>query len=202
MIKECCVGSYVEAKEGETNGADRIELCDNLAEGGTTPSYGTIKKSVSTIKVPINVIIRPRGGHFLYSDEEFEIMLEDIKICKDLKVNGIVFGILNSENKIDIEKTKQIVAVAQGLQRTFHMAFDLIEDKKAAIDILVELKIDRILSKGGEKSALNNLECLKELINYAGDRIIIIPGGGVNKDNLAHVIMKTGAKEVHGSKIV
>jgi len=202
MVKECCVGSYIEAKAGDINGADRIELCDNLAEGGTTPSYGTIKKSVCSIKVPINVIIRPRGGHFLYSDEEFEIMLEDIKICKDLKVNGIVFGILTSENKVDIEKTKQIVAATNGLKRTFHMAFDLIENKKEAIDILVELKIDRILTKGGEISALNNLECLKELIDYAQNRIIIIPGGGVNKDNLAQVIKKTGAKEVHGSKIV
>lgn len=202
MIKECCVGNYREAKQAHINGANRIELCDNLAEGGTTPSYGTIKKSISNISVPINVIIRPRGGNFIYSQEEFEIMLDDIKICQDLKVNGIVFGILNDENKIDEEKIKEVVKASSGLQRTFHMAFDQIEDKKQAIDTLVALKVDRILTKGGEHSALENLPKLQALITYAQDSIIIIPGGGVNKNNLIQVIQKTGAKEVHGSQIV
>ena len=202
MIKECCVGSYIEAKQAYENGADRIELCDNLLEGGTTPSYGTIKNSVSNISIPINVIIRPRSGNFIYSDEEFEIMLDDIKICKDLMANGIVFGVLNNENKIDVEKVKLIMAAASPLKQTFHMAFDEIENKKEAIDILVSLKVDRILTKGGENSALENLNSLQNLITYAQDKIIIIPGGGVNKDNLVQVIKETGAKEVHGSKIV
>jgi len=202
MIKECCVGSYIEAKQAYENGADRIELCDNLLEGGTTPSYGTIKNSVSNISIPINVIIRPRSGNFIYSDEEFEIMLDDIKICKDLMVNGIVYGVLNNENKIDVEKVKLIMAAASPLKQTFHMAFDEIENKKEAIDILVSLKVDRILTKGGENSALENLHSLQNLITYAQDKIIIIPGGGVNKDNLVQVIKETGAKEVHGSKIV
>jgi len=202
MIKECCVGSYIEAKQAYENGADRIELCDNLLEGGTTPSYGTIKNSVSNISIPINVIIRPRSGNFIYSDEEFEIMLDDIKICKDLMVNGIVYGVLNNENKIDVEKVKLIMAAASPLKQTFHMAFDEIENKKEAIDILVSLKVDRILTKGGENSALENLHSLRNLITYAQDKIIIIPGGGVNKDNLVQVIKETGAKEVHGSKIV
>jgi copper homeostasis protein len=202
MIKECCVGSYIEAKQAYENGADRIELCDNLLEGGTTPSYGTIKNSVSNISIPINVIIRPRSGNFIYSDEEFEIMLDDIKICKDLMVNGIVYGVLNNENKIDVEKVKLIMAAASPLKQTFHMAFDEIENKKEAIDILVSLKVDRILTKGGENSALENLNSLQNLITYAQDKIIIIPGGGVNKDNLVQVIKETGAKEVHGSKIV
>ena len=202
MIKECCVGSYIEAKQAYENGADRIELCYNLLEGGTTPSYGTIKNSVSNISIPINVIIRPRSGNFIYSDEEFEIMLDDIKICKDLMVNGIVYGVLNNENKIDVEKVKLIMAAASTLKQTFHMAFDEIENKKEAIDILVSLKVDRILTKGGENSALENLHSLRNLITYAQDKIIIIPGGGVNKDNLVQVIKETGAKEVHGSKIV
>ena len=202
MIKECCVGSYIEAKQAYENGADRIELCDNLLEGGTTPSYGTIKNSVSNISIPINVIIRPRSGNFIYSDEEFEIMLDDIKICKDLMVNGIVYGVLNNENKIDVEKVKLIMAAASPLKQTFHMAFDEIENKKEAIDILVSLKVDRILTKGGKNSALENLHSLRNLITYAQDKIIIIPGGGVNKDNLVQVIKETGAKEVHGSKIV
>lgn len=202
MVKECCVGSYMEAKQAYENGADRIELCDNLLEGGTTPSYGTIKNAVSNISIPINVIIRPRGGNFIYSDEEIEIMLDDIKICKDLKVNGIVYGVLNNENKIDVEKLKIIMAAASDLKQTFHMAFDEIENKKEAIDLLVSLKVDSILTKGGKNSALENLQCLQKLVAYAQDKIIIIPGGGVNKDNLVHVIKETGAKEVHGSKIV
>ncbi|MBB1272160.1 copper homeostasis protein CutC [Psychromonas sp. SR45-3] len=202
MVKECCVGSYIEAKRAYENGANRIELCDNLLEGGTTPSYGTIKNSVSNISIPINVIIRPRSGNFIYSDEEFEIMLDDIKICKDLMVNGIVYGVLNNENKIDVEKVKIIMAAASDLKQTFHMAFDEIENKKEAIDILVSLKVDRILTKGGKNSALENLQCLQKLITYAQDKIIIIPGGGVNKDNLVQVVKETGAKEVHGSKIV
>lgn len=202
LLFEACVGNYNEAVEAEKRGASRIELCDNLLEGGTTPSYGTIKKAMENIKLPINVIIRPRGGDFVYSKEEFEIMVEDIKICKQLNVNGIVIGCLRKDNTIDEEGLKLLVENAEGLSVTFHMAFDEIDDKKKAIDKLVEYKIDRILSKGGEISATNNLDTLKDLIEYANDRIVIMPGGGVNKDNKYDVANHTGAKEVHGTKIV
>ena len=202
MILEACVGSYEEAKIKEKFGANRIELCDNLKEGGTTPSYGVIKKSVEDIKIPINVIIRPRGGNFIYSKEEKEIMLLDIELCNKLNVNGIVVGALNEESKIDIEFIKRVKKVNKTKEITFHMAFDEIEDKKKAIDILVELNINRILTKGGVLSVPNNLQSIKELINYAGNRIIIMPGGGITKDNKDYIIRETGALELHGTKIV
>lgn len=202
MLLEVCVGNYLEAVAAFKNGGNRIELCDNLQEGGTTPSYGTIKKSIENISIPVNVIIRPRGGDFNYSDEEFEIMKEDIEICKKLKVNGIVFGILNEDNTVDIYRNKILKECAGELQTTFHMAFDEIEDKKAAIDILADLGIDRILTRGGEVGAPNNVETLKELIEYAGDRIIVMPGGGINSNNREEIEKLTGAKELHGTKII
>lgn len=202
MILEACVGSYEEAKIKEKFGANRIELCDNLKEGGTTPSYGVIKKSVEDIKIPINVIIRPRGGNFIYSKEEKEIMLLDIELCNKLNVNGIVVGALNEESKIDIEFIKRVKKVNKTKEITFHMAFDEIEDKKKAIDTLVELNINRILTKGGVLSVPNNLQSIKELINYAGNRIIIMLGGGITKDNKDYIIRETGALELHGTKIV
>ncbi|MGL5870009.1 copper homeostasis protein CutC [Clostridium chrysemydis] len=202
LIKECCVGNYLEAKEGFLRGANRIELCDNLLEGGTTPSIGTIKKAKEDIDIPINVIIRPRGGNFTYNEDEIEIMLEDIKVCKEIGVNGIVFGILDENGKIDIKNSKRLLEEAKGLNATFHMAFDEIKDKKEAIDILVSLGVDRILTKGGDNSALENLDTIKELIEYADGKIILMPGGGVNKDNFEYVISKTNCIEVHGTKIV
>lgn len=202
MIFEACTGCYEEARIAKEKGADRIELCDNLKDGGTTPSYGTIKKSVEDVGLPINVIIRPRGGDFIYKDYEKEIMYTDIEICKDLGVNAIVIGALTKNNTIDTEFIKKAKELSGDLKITFHMAFDEIEDKKAAIDELVALGIDRILTKGGEISALNNLDTLKELVQYAGDRIIIIPGAGITKENRDKVISITNAKEIHGTKIV
>lgn len=202
LVFEACVGSYNEAVIAMEKGASRIELCDNLLEGGTTPSYGTIKKSIENINVPINVIIRPRGGSFVYSNEEFEIMIEDIKLCKQMKVNGIVIGVLNKDNKIDEEGLERLLKEANGLSVTYHMAFDEIENKKEAIDKLVEYKVDRILTKGGGVSAPNNIETLKELIKYADGRIILMPGGGVNKDNRDFIANEVNATEVHGTKIV
>lgn len=202
MIFEACTGSYIESLRAFKKGANRIELCDNLSEGGTTPSYGTIKKVVESIDIPINVIIRPRGGNFIYSDDEKEIMYTDIDMCKSLGVNAIVIGALTEDNKIDIEFISKVKELAKGLNITFHMAFDEIEDKKEAIDILVDLKIDSILTKGGKNSALENLDSLKELIEYAEDRIILIPGAGINEENREKVIEKTKAKEIHGTKIV
>lgn len=202
MIFEACTGCYAEVVEAFKKGANRIELCDNLGEGGTTPSYGTIKRTMETIELPINVIIRPRGGNFTYNNDEKEIMFSDIEMCKSLGVTGLVIGSLTNDNKIDVEFVSKAKELAGELNITFHMAFDEIENKKEAIDTLVDLKIDRILTKGGAVSALENLESLKELIEYANDRIILIPGAGINEDNRANVIQITGAKEIHGTKIV
>ncbi|MPQ42661.1 copper homeostasis protein CutC [Clostridium tarantellae] len=201
-ILEACVGNYREGKKAEELGADRIELCDNLLEGGTTPSYGTILLAKKNIKCDINVIIRPRGGNFIYSDEEFQIMKQDIQICKNIGVNGVVIGILNSKNKIDFNRTKELVDLCKPLSVTFHMAFDEIEDKKEAIEELISLGINRILTKGGTESAFHNIKTLKDLVEYAGKKIIILPGGGVNKYNYKKLAEEILAQEYHGSKIV
>lgn len=200
-IFEACVGNYNEAVAAEKRGADRIELCDNLMEDGTTPSYGTIKMAVEKINIPIMVIIRPRGGSFTYTEEELEIMKYDVKMCKDLGAHGVVIGAIK-DGKIDREIIKELADLAKPMTITFHMAFDEIEDKKSAIDELVELKIDRILTKGGVSDAMTGKDSLKELVEYAAGRISIMPGKGVNKENRDFLLEYTGAKEIHGSKVV
>ena len=200
-IFEACVGNYNEAIKAESLGANRIELCDNLSEDGTTPSFGNIKKAINTLKIPVMVIIRPRGGNFEYSEDEVEIMLEDIKMCKELGAYGVVIGALQGK-KIDLNLTKRLVEEAKPMKVTFHMAFDEIEDKKEAIDQLVELEVDRILTKGGRGNALIGRDIIKDLIKYAADRIIIMPGKGVNKENREYILEYTGAKEIHGTRVV
>lgn len=202
ILKEACVGNYIEAKRAFELGAHRIELCDNLKEGGTTPSFGTIALARETLDFKINVIIRPRGGNFVFSEEEISIMEKDIEICNSLKVDGVVIGVLTEDNRIDEKSIKKLVEKAGDLSITFHMAFDEIEDKKLALDKLVKLGIDRVLTKGGKGRAIDNKEILKELVEYAGDRIIIMPGGGVTKDNYMKLVKDIGVREVHGTKIV
>ena len=201
-IYEACVGNYNEAIKAENLGANRIEFCDNLSEDGTTPSFGNIKKTINTLKIPVMVIIRPRGGNFEYSEDEVEIMIEDIKMCKDLGAYGVVIGALKRD-KIDLDITKRLVEAAKPMKITFHMAFDEIADKKEAIDQLVDLGVDRILTKGGRGgNALIGRDAIKALIKYANDRIIIMPGKGVNKENREYIMEYTGAKEIHGTRIV
>ncbi|MDZ4994105.1 copper homeostasis protein CutC [Clostridium perfringens] len=202
ILLEACVGSYTEGKRAEELGANRIELCDNLSQGGTTPSYGTILQCKNDMKIDINVIIRPRGGNFVYSKEELNIMKNDIELCKKIGITGVVFGFLNKDNTLDFETTKEFVKLAKPLSITFHMAFDDIEDKFDAIDKIASLGIDRILTKGGEDNAFKNKDYLKKLVEYAGERIIILPGGGVTKENFLELKKYTNANEFHGSKIV
>ena len=200
-ILEACVGNYNEAVLAAKKGADRIELCDNLMEDGTTPSYGTIKKTVQKLDIPVMVIIRPRGGNFIYTEEEVEIMKYDIQICKDLGSHGVVIGAIK-DSKVDIKIIKELVDLPKPMSITFHMAFDEIEDKKSAIVELVELGIDRILTKGGASDAITGKDSLKELVKYANERISIMPGKGVNRENRDYLLEYTGAREIHGSRIV
>lgn len=200
-IKEACVGSYVEALTAYQKGADRIELCTNLSEGGTTPSYGTIAKTIKMITIPVMVIIRPRGGNFVYSNEEMEIMLEDIEICKKLGVYGVVIGILTPEGKVDEVNTKVLINKAKPMKVTFHMAFDEIENQEQALEQLVKLGVDRILTKGCKTCASDGQEHLKKLVNLADNRIIILTGGGVTAENYEALVNYTNVKEVHGTKI-
>lgn len=202
MIKEACVGNYIEAQRAEELGADRIELCDNLKDDGTTPSYGTIKLAEDTLAVDIVVIVRPRGGNFVYSEEEIRIMEEDIEICKKLKVQGVVIGALTEENKIDEKAMERLIEKAGDLKITFHMAFDMIDDKLEALETLIGLGVDRVLTKGGSGKALDNEESLRKLLESSNNRISILAGGGVTVDNYEELAKNTGVKEVHGTKIV
>jgi copper homeostasis protein len=201
ILKEVCVGNYEEAVRALELGAYRIELCKDLAVGGVTPSYTTILKAIK-LPVQINVIIRPREGDFVYTNDEFKQMKEDINFCKNSCANGVVLGILTKEKSIDIGRTRQLIELANPLPVTFHMAFDEVEDKLMAIDQLVGLGVSRILTKGGLNSALDNLDTLKKLVKYANKRIIVMPGGGVTKENAELVVDKTGAIELHGTKII
>ena len=209
ILLEACVGCYEEAKRAEMRGADRIELCDNLEEGGTTPSYGTIYLAKKNINIPISVIIRPRGGNFVYSNDEFEIMKKDIIICKELGVETVVFGILNNNNTIDIDRTRELVDrtrelvdLAQGLKVTFHMAFDEIYDKFKALEQLISIGVDRVLTKGGKDCAEEGKVVLKELVEKSKGKVIILVGGKVTYKNYKTLSEFIGCKEVHGSKIV
>ncbi|WP_297634850.1 copper homeostasis protein CutC [uncultured Clostridium sp.] len=204
MIYEICVGNYIEAIDGLKRGAHRIELCDNLKEDGTTPSYGTIKKVVEDVEIPVMVIIRPRGGNFTYSKEEIEIMKMDIDMVKKAGAHGIVIGAIK-DGDIDYDCIEDLMDIRGDLEVTFHMAFDELSDlehMKNAIDRLFLLGINRILTKGGKGDALYNWNSLKKLVEYAENRIIIMPGKGVNKSNRDYILEKTGATEIHGTKVV
>ncbi|NRT34994.1 copper homeostasis protein CutC [Clostridium beijerinckii] len=201
IIFEACVGNYDDAILAAKRGANRIELCDNLIEGGTTPSYGTIRKIVEDLDIPIMVIIRPRGGSFTYTKEELEIMKYDVKMCKELGVHGVVIGAVK-DSKVDKEIIEELVNLAKPMTITFHMAFDEVEDKKIALDEIIKLGIDRILTKGGCENAMAGKECLKDLVKYADGRISIMPGKGITKENRDFLLEYTGAVEIHGTRVV
>jgi copper homeostasis protein len=201
VIYEACVGNYREAVLAAERGANRIELCDNLMEDGTTPSYGTIKKTLEKLHIPVVVIIRPRGGDFSYTKDELEIMKYDVQMCKELGASGVVIGAIK-DYKVDKVIISELVSIAKPMTITFHMAFDEIEDKYSAIDQLIDLGIDRILTKGGNENAMAGKDSLRDLVKYANRRILIMPGKGVNKENRDFILEYTGAREIHGSKVV
>jgi copper homeostasis protein len=192
----------MEALSAVSKGAHRLELCDNLLEGGTTPSYGTIALAQEKLQTPLLVMIRPRGGDFVYTADEVEIMLRDIKICKDLGVYGVVFGALTADNTLDVVTMKTLVDASKPMKITCHMAFDELEDPIAGLDSLIELGIDRVLTKGCKANATEGITILKQLVEHATDRITIVAGGGVNADNYQMIADATGVSEVHGTKIV
>jgi copper homeostasis protein len=202
MVLEACVESFSEAVAAQKAGAGRIELCENLAVGGTTPSYGTIKWCCSHLKIPVVTMIRPRRGDFCYSEDEFRIMQEDIEICKKLGSKAVVFGILTKENKIDIERTRILVELAQPMQTVFHKAFDESEDPFDALEQLIGLGITRILTSGTKSTALEGQEILRKLIAQAAGRITILVCGKVTYGNLNELQELIPAKEFHGKRVV
>ncbi|WP_294708709.1 copper homeostasis protein CutC [uncultured Fusobacterium sp.] len=202
MIKEACVESLIDAIEAEKRGADRIELCDNLSQGGTTPSYGTIKLALSTLKIPVFPIIRPRGGDFYYTPAEIEVIKEDIKICKSLGAKGVVLGILTADKKIDFKTLAEFIELAKPMEVTFHKAIDELEDPTLVIDELINLGVKRILSSGTKPTALEGKDILNKMIEKAGDRLTIVVAGKVTKEILPEVSSLIPAKEYHGKVIV
>ncbi|WP_294066639.1 copper homeostasis protein CutC [uncultured Fusobacterium sp.] len=202
MIKEACVESLIDAIEAEKRGAHRIELCDNLSQGGTTPSYGTIKLALSTLKIPVFPIIRPRGGDFYYTPAEIEVIKEDIKICKSLGAKGVVLGILTADKKIDFKTLAEFMELAKPMEVTFHKAIDELEDPTLVIDDLINLGVKRILSSGTKPTALEGKDMLNKMIEKAGDRLTIVVAGKVTKEILPEVSSLIPAKEYHGKVIV
>ena len=196
---EIATSDFLTTKSAIEGGADRIELCANLAEGGTTPSYAHIKKCREAFDIALFPIIRPRGGDFLYTKDEFEIMKNDIKLCKELGCEGIVIGLLNMDGTIDMTRASELIELAYPLEVTFHRAFDRCKDPFAALEELIEIGCQRILTSGQKPTVREGVELIAELNKKADDRIIILPGSGVRKDNIKMLAEKTGCIEFHSS---
>ncbi|TJY36090.1 copper homeostasis protein CutC [Pontimicrobium aquaticum] len=198
MLLEICANSYQSAKNAQEAGAHRVELCQELSVGGVTPSYGLLKQVTDTLSIPVFVLIRPRSGNFVYTEEEFDIIKQDIQLCKNLGCAGIVSGVLNKDNTIDIERTKELVELSRPLQFTFHRAFDCVDNPSKALEQLIVLGVDRVLTSGLETSAEKGLNLLKRLNEQANGRITILAGGGINSDNTT-LFKDVGLNEIHAS---
>jgi len=194
---EICVDSIEGVVAAERAGADRVELCAGLIEGGITPSIGMIEYAAEVPRIGLHVIIRPRGGDFVYSPEELAVMKRDIAAAKRAGAKGLVFGALTPSGDIDGEMTKALVDAARPLAVTFHRAIDMARDLAAAIDRLVALGIERVLTSGGEATALEGSACIAELRRRVAGRIIVMPGGGITERTVARVLAETGAEEIH-----
>ena len=199
MTLEICIDSIEAAIAAQAGGADRLELCGNLLEGGTTPTKSMVELCRQYSDLPIMMMVRPRGGDFLYSDYEFELMQKDIQLAKEMGVKGVVLGLLLEDGNIDVYRTRQLVELARPLEVTFHRAFDRVRNPYLALRELINLKVDRILTSGLKPTVPEGISLIKELIQQAGDELIIMPGSGVNETNVADIIAQTGAREVHSS---
>jgi len=196
---EVCANSYRSALAAQNGDAKRVEFCDNLAEGGTTPSYGQLALAKKNLSIEIWPIIRPRGGDFLYSEMEFEIMKEDIKFCKSLNCDGVVIGILNADGTIDKERCAELIQLAEPMGVAFHRAFDMSNDMDQALEDLISLQIKRVLTSGGASSAILGAEKIAQLVKRANGQITIMPGAGINENNIKTLIDQTGATQFHAS---
>lgn len=199
MTVEIVVYNIDSAMKAEAGGADRIELCENPGEGGTTPSYGTIELVRQNVTLDVFVMIRPRGGDFHYSSYEFHAMKRDISMCQKLSVDGIVLGILNPDGTLDKKRCKELIDKARPLKVTCHRAFDMTRDPFEALEDCIEVGFDRILTAGQQAQALKGASLIGELIQKANGRIAIMPGSGVNENTVEEIVSTSGAKEIHFS---
>lgn len=199
---EICTDSVAGVLAAESGGADRAELCSNLGEGGTTPSLGLLRQARRATSLPIAVLVRPRSGDFVYDEAERAILRDDVRAAKMEGADIIVTGALTPDGTIDRAATARLVEAARPLPVTFHRAFDLTRDPAEALDVLLELGIERVLTSGQAPSALEGAEVLAKLVRQAGDRLIVLAGGGVRAHNVAELVKRTGVREVHGSAFV
>jgi copper homeostasis protein len=197
ILVEVCVDSVESAIAAQEGGADRVELCDNLMEGGTTPSFGSIELARKHLNIGLQVIIRPRGGDFLYTDLEFEIMKRDIEIAKQIGVDGVVFGILDKNGEIDIERNRELINLARPLSVTFHRAFDVTKNAKKSLKTLTKLGVNRVLTSGQEATAFEGLENIAEFVRLAKNKIIVMGCGNLTERNVKRFVEKTKVREVH-----
>jgi copper homeostasis protein len=198
-VLEICVESVDHAVAAERGGADRIELCSDLSSGGITPSAGLMQTARRHVNVPIHVLIRPRAGDFCYSDRELETMRADIHAAKQVGMDGLVLGILDENSRVDVERTKMLVAFARPLPVTFHRAFDLAKNAATALEDVIQTGASRILTSGGEQRATDALSILTRLVRLAKNRILIMPCGGINSANIVSIVQTTSVREVHTS---
>ncbi|MEM7114432.1 MAG: copper homeostasis protein CutC [Chloroflexota bacterium] len=199
---EICLSGIDSAVAAQAGGAQRVELCENLMEGGTTPSQGTIALVSERLDSGVMVMVRPRGGDFLYTDLEFAVMEQDVKLMHQHGVMGVVFGMLLPNGRIDKERTRRLLDLARPMQVTFHRAFDMSRDPFEALDDLLELGVDRILTSGQELTAMRGLDLLTKLQARAGDDLIIMPAVEVTAENARHIVETTKVREIHiGSNV-
>jgi copper homeostasis protein len=194
---EVCVDSVASAVAAQQGGAARLELCSDLLEGGVTPSAGLIEVVRANVSIGLHVIIRPRGGDFCYSDQEFEIMRRDITVAKKLGADGVVLGVLDAEGNIEVDQTRQLVELARPLSVTFHRAFDMSADLFRSLEDVCATGADRLLTSGGEQKCLQGVAVIAQLAKSAGGRIAIMAGGGIDHHNAAIIIERTGIREIH-----
>ncbi len=198
MLLEICANSYQSAVNAEKAGAQRIELCTELGVGGITPSYGMLTEVMKSLSIQVFVLIRPRSGNFVYSDSEFKSMKQDIELCKKLGCNGIVSGVLNEDHTLDVQRTKELVELSKPLPFTFHRAFDCVPNPTQALNKLVDLDVKTILTSGQQPKAVNGINLLKKLQEFAGNKTTILAGGGINPEN-ALLFKKAGLRAIHAS---
>ncbi|MCX6232166.1 MAG: copper homeostasis protein CutC [Bacteroidetes bacterium] len=199
MLLEVCANSVESAIAAGKGGAQRVELCDNIYEGGTTPSYGTIALARKHLSIDLHVIIRPRGGDFLYSSNELEIMKQDIIAAKNLGADAVVFGMLTPEGKIDKAACRYLLQAAYPMRCTFHRAFDMVSDPFTALEDIIDLGFDTLLTSGLQPKAFEGIPMLKKLVEQAADRISIMPGSGITEENIRDIAIQTKAKAFHVS---
>jgi copper homeostasis protein len=197
MIYEICVDSAAGVRAAKSAGANRVELCADLLEGGITPSRGMMRQARVTADIGLHVIVRPRGGDFLFDDDEFAIMRSDIETAKTERADGVVIGLLTAAGEVDTVRTHELISLARPLSVTFHRAFDMTRDPFEALEALIGLGVDRVLTSGQEETVLEGLPMVAELVRRAESRILVMPGGGITSRNVERIIAGAKPKEIH-----